>query len=201
MVNTIKVEPIDTGDETLSGPVPLEASSDQKENHGSNLEAGHVEIQQENPEAVSEANLKQESETPSRTKQLILLGIVIFNAIVSFSLIITLPIVLTDSSDSSEIDEAVSTPSMTTKLTTPAFESAVLVLSTYSGSNTPFIVDFNGMYSIEIISYNRCLGNTVDPRRFEYGTGTKVEMGCGATIYDEFWYFGGDSLSTYRQVS
>ena len=26
-------------------------------------------------------------------------------------------------------------------------------------------------------------------------------MGCGASIYDEFWYFGGDSSNTRRQVS
>jgi len=35
--------------------------------------------------------------------------------------------------------------------------------------------------------------------RFEYGSGTEVNMGCGASIYDEFWYFGGDS-SYKRQV-
>ena len=26
-------------------------------------------------------------------------------------------------------------------------------------------------------------------------------MGCGASIYDEFWYFGGDSSYQRRQVS
>ena len=37
--------------------------------------------------------------------------------------------------------------------------------------------------------------------RFEYGSGTEVNMGCGASIYDEFWYFGGDSSYKRRQAS
>ena len=36
--------------------------------------------------------------------------------------------------------------------------------------------------------------------RFEYGSDTEVHMGCGASIYDEFWYFGGESSSKKRQV-
>merc|ERR1712136_493569 len=45
-------------------------------------------------------------------------------------------------------------------------------------------------------------GNVRDiDSRFEYGSGTAVHMGCGASIYDEFWYSGGDSPSQRRQLS
>ena len=34
---------------------------------------------------------------------------------------------------------------------------------------------------------------------FEYGPGTEARNGCGATIKNEFWYFGGSSRYN-RQV-
>ena len=36
---------------------------------------------------------------------------------------------------------------------------------------------------------------------FEYGDGTDARLGCGATLFGQFWYFGGDAYSAaYRQV-
>ena len=131
MVNTIKVEPVDTTDETSS-----DVSANSIENENAHFETHQSETFEEKTEQYSDA--------PSKTKQYILLGIVIFNAVVSLSLIITLPIVLTDSNDSVEIDDIISTPATTTKLTTPAYQSAVLVLSTYDRFKSPFVVDFDG---------------------------------------------------------
>ena len=34
---------------------------------------------------------------------------------------------------------------------------------------------------------------------FEYGDDTEIRYGCGATLQNEFWYFGGDTHK--RQVS
>ena len=36
-----------------------------------------------------------------------------------------------------------------------------------------------------------CLGNTNKDLNFEYGDGTNADWGCGATLHNEFWYFGG----------
>ena len=132
MVNTIKVEPVDTTDET-----PSEVSANSRDDDSTRSEIHQSENYDE--------RAQQDADSPSKTKQYILLGIVIFNAVVSLSLIITLPIVLNDSDDSVEIDDIISTPATTTKLTTPAYQSAVLVLSTYDRSNSPFVIDFDGM--------------------------------------------------------
>ena len=43
------------------------------------------------------------------------------------------------------------------------------------------------------------LGNVNDDINFQFGKGTSVEYGCGATLNGEFWYFGGDG-SYKRQV-
>ena len=141
MVNTIKVEPVETTDETSS-----ELSAISIENQNAHLETHQSETFEEKTE--------QHSDAPSKTKQYILLGIVIFNAVVSLSLIITLPIVLTGSEESVEIDDAISTPATTTKLTTPAYQSAVLVLSTYDRSNSPFVVDFDGKNMLSNVCLN-----------------------------------------------
>ena len=34
-------------------------------------------------------------------------------------------------------------------------------------------------------------GNVDDDLIFEYGEGVDIYMGCGATLMDEMWYFGG----------
>ena len=83
--------------------------------------------------------------------------------------------------------------------TTSPTGNAVLVLSTSSSNNKPFIVDFNGKYhtfflDIEMDLY---LGNINEDLAFEYGDGTTAYRGCGATLNNEFWYFGG---SNKRQV-
>ena len=41
-------------------------------------------------------------------------------------------------------------------------------------------------------------GNTNEDLAFEYGDGATVERGCAATLFNEFWYFGG---SNKRQVT
>merc|ERR1711990_433021 len=72
--------------------------------------------------------------------------------------------------------------------------NAVLVLSTNRPSNRPanrpsskpFIADFDG--------------NINEDLNFEYGSGTSAVYGCGATLHNIFWYFGGTSLNS-RQVS
>ena len=49
----------------------------------------------------------------------------------------------------------------------------------------------------------RCLGNINDDLDFEYGDDTEVWMGCGATLHNVFWYFGGSTeygLKNPRQV-
>ena len=40
-------------------------------------------------------------------------------------------------------------------------------------------------------------GNINEDLTFEYGDGTAAHYGCGATLNNEFWYFGG---SNKRQV-
>ena len=62
------------------------------------------------------------------------------------------------------------------------------------------IIDFDG----EIINTLEChfmfhLGNMNDDIEFEYSEGTGAARGCGATLFDQFWYFGGTG-STLRQV-
>ena len=38
-----------------------------------------------------------------------------------------------------------------------------------------------------------------DDLDFQFGDGTAVDFGCGATLFGEFWYFGGQD-SFKRQV-
>ena len=56
------------------------------------------------------------------------------------------------------------------------------------------------VWTFLVIFVGTFLGDVHDiGHRFEYGSDTEVNMGCGASIYDEFWYFGGES-SKRRQV-
>ena len=43
-------------------------------------------------------------------------------------------------------------------------------------------------------------GNYNDDINFEYGDGVTVAYGCGATLMDQFWYFGGGNPNK-RQVN
>ena len=43
------------------------------------------------------------------------------------------------------------------------------------------------------------LGNINEDLAFEYDDGTETQNGCGATLQNEFWYFGGANHN--RQVS
>ena len=38
---------------------------------------------------------------------------------------------------------------------------------------------------------SNCLGNINEDLNFEYGYDTEVYRGCGATLHNIFWYFGG----------
>ena len=86
----------------------------------------------------------------------------------------------------------------TTATTISPTRSAVLVLSTwYYPRNKPFIVDFDGKYFILLSIINfRCLGNINQDLDFEYGDGVYAVLGCGATLQNVFWYFGGDKYSS-----
>lgn len=68
--------------------------------------------------------------------------------------------------------------------------------------NKPFIVDFNGKHFIFFSNIDfRCKGNMNEYLNFEYGDGTRAYYGCGATLHNVFWYFGGSRLSgNPRQV-
>ena len=128
MVQTIKVSPAET-DES-----PLGASNES--------------IGEQQSNSPSEKSDTQSEEKKSKTKQYILFALVIFNTITCIALIITLPIVLTDSSPTDE--ESLST--VIPDYTTPTPENAVLVLHSerYSERNDrksnpiPFVLDFDG---------------------------------------------------------
>ena len=65
--------------------------------------------------------------------------------------------------------------------------SGILVLSDFKSSNKPMIVDL--------------AGNLINDLSFEYGKETATFNGCGATLYGEFWYFGGGlpNTNTYKR--
>ena len=55
------------------------------------------------------------------------------------------------------------------------------------------ILDFDGKKIILNIFFSIYLsGNINDDLDFEYGDGADARYGCGATLMDEYWYFGGD---------
>ena len=129
MVQTIKVSPAEETDES-----PLGTSNESIEEQKSN--------------SPSEKSDTQSEEKKSKTKQYILFALVIFNTITCIALIITLPIVLTDSSSTDE--ESLST--VIPDYTTPIPENAVLVLhseryserSDRKSNPIPFVLDFDG---------------------------------------------------------
>ena len=55
------------------------------------------------------------------------------------------------------------------------------------------ILDFDGKKIIWNIFLIQVSGNINDNLDFEYGDGADAKYGCGATIMNEFWYFGGDN--------
>ena len=44
--------------------------------------------------------------------------------------------------------------------------------------------------------FMRDSGDVNDDLNFEFGDGTVAHNGCGATLFGEFWYFGGGTGST-----
>ena len=129
MVHSIKVVPADTCDEPSSEPA-------------ANL---NQEQQPSSRENVENSNKNSREESKSKTKQYILIALVIFNTITCVALIITLPIVLKDDNSS---ESTTVLPEHTTsgpEFTTPAVDGdAILVLSTNKQSAVPFVFDFNG---------------------------------------------------------
>ena len=125
MVQTIKVSPAEE-----TGESPLKTSNKLFEEQQSNIPS-------EKPDSQSE-------ETTSKTKQYILFALIIFNTITCIALIITLPIVLTDSSPADEESFTTVIPDYTT----PTPENAVLVLKIErwdrKSDPIPFILDFDG---------------------------------------------------------
>ena len=82
--------------------------------------------------------------------------------------------------------------STTTTTSISTTRNAVLVLGTYDSNNKPFIVDFNGKFLIIFSNINfHCSGNINEDLDFEYGDDTVAHFGCGATLQNVFWYFGG----------
>jgi len=68
--------------------------------------------------------------------------------------------------------------------------NSVLVLSTYNQNNIPLIIGQDG-------SSNNALN-------FEYGDEVVAHNGCGATLFGQFWYFGGgtgsaESVNPYKK--
>ena len=61
-------------------------------------------------------------------------------------------------------------------------QNSILVLSTFKPSNRPLIIDAGGDVRNDIM--------------FTYGENTVVHNGCGATLFGEFWYFGGGNPNT-----
>ena len=45
-----------------------------------------------------------------------------------------------------------------------------------------------------------CLGNINEDLDFQYGDGAASYDGCGATLQNVFWYFGGYRAGEKRQV-
>lgn len=128
MLQTIKVTPAERTDSNSNGQSPVQESSiaDQEENASEKLNKGKS----------------------NKTKQYILIALVIFNTITCVSLIIILPIVLKDS-DSENVNST-QAPTTIPDFTTPArTENSVLVLSSYNDA-PPFVLDFNGMTVIRI---------------------------------------------------
>ena len=87
------------------------------------------------------------------------------------------------------------TASTTSTTETSPNRNAVLVLSTRRWRNKPFIIDFNGkcFMSFSNIDFSY-LGNMNEDLNFEYGDGAdtaELYAGCGGTLHNIFWYFGG----------
>ena len=87
-----------------------------------------------------------QAETTNKTKQYILIALVIFNTITCVSLIITLPIVLNDSDNQNASSTTAPTaiPDFTSPIRT---ENSVLVLSSLNNAK-PFVMDFDGKTEI-----------------------------------------------------
>ena len=63
------------------------------------------------------------------------------------------------------------------------------------------ILDFDGKKIIWNIFLIQVSGNINDNLDFEYGDGADAKYGCGATIMNEFWYFGGDNKVSIQASS
>ena len=81
--------------------------------------------------------------------------------------------------------------------------NSVLLLSTMWSSAKPMVIRSTGKNSHDswLMShikeiFMRDSGDVNDDLNFEFGDGTVAHNGCGATLFGEFWYFGGGTGST-----
>ena len=64
------------------------------------------------------------------------------------------------------------------------------------------VIDWDGEFVLENSPIKRSYsGDYNDDLNFEYGAGTTVYCGCGATLMGQFWYFGGYGSANKRQVN
>ena len=88
----------------------------------------------------------------------------------------------------------------------PVVKDAVLLLSTYSSNNVPMVIGYNGKLHLNITLWslfitndkNNILGEVDDDINFTFEDNTEVEFSCAASLNDEMWILGGNSLR--RQV-
>ena len=135
MPQTIKVAPAERTETDAKGHFPEQTNS--------------MADQAEYP------NEKSKNEATNKTKQYILIALVIFNTITCVAIIITLPILLKDSDNQNASSTTAPTamPDFTSPIRT---ENSVLVLSSLNNAK-PFVMDFDGKTEIItslIISYN-----------------------------------------------
>ena len=108
--------------------------------------------------------------------------------------------------------ETTTAPEVTTA-TTPAtttspITNAILVLSTSNAANKPMVIEWDGkrifnFKNVPAVNELKLItsGNYNDDLNFEFGEGTTIFYGCGATLMDQFWYFGGYGSDNNRQVN
>ena len=56
-------------------------------------------------------------------------------------------------------------------------------------------------YMVPGLRFDYSLGTVNEDINFEYTNGADVDVGCGAVLMGEYWYFGGEKSGSKRQVS
>ena len=100
-----------------------------------------------------------------------------------------------------------STTSVATTTIEPVAKDAVLLLSTYSSSNVPMVIGYNGKLHLNITQSslfiandnNNILGEVDDDINFTFEDNTELYYSCAASLNDEMWILGGGNKE--RQVN